>query len=586
MKLKSKSIKRRFAFQFTFQYITLVLFIFVVLVIFLLIFLRFIALSEIHSNYPIGVLESIHTETSIADGKVEFSTDWHRELAKKNMWLQIVNFDGEVMYAINTPSHVNDKYTINDLVQIEEANQYETYKVYYKYDATFFDDPYLFLLGYEDKNLELLESWVNQFTSNEALAKEAKFHLEKVLAEMGGYLQILNNDGEIVQSIGHKDDAQTYKPLDVLGRKLQPGNYETDAIIYHDNKWDTIWMLHLNKKEDEVIQLIFIKKAILTLVIMGGVLLSLAIALTGWHAFRYGQPLHIFISWLERMGHDEYTQVFTDKERQKIFNKKGKVRYRYRLYQEVIQAFYDVTEKLSESLRERKRLEKVREEWMTGISHDLRTPLSTIQGYGHILESGEYEWSSNELQEVGAMVREKGDYMLNLIQDFSLVFQLKNDTLPLKLEPINIVEIIEHTLKKFSKDVTLGQNIINGKYSQLNIEILGDRKWLLRMLDNLIYNAIKHNPPGISIVVKVEKKLNETFVQIIDNGQGMDEETKQNLFERYYRGTNTDEQIEGVGLGMSIAKEIVNSHHGEIKVESTVEVGTKITLIFPIYPNE
>ncbi|MFS1516598.1 ATP-binding protein [Bacillus sp. SCS-151] len=56
------------------------------------------------------------------------------------------------------------------------------------------------------------------------------------------------------------------------------------------------------------------------------------------------------------------------------------------------------------------------------------------------------------------------------------------------------------------------------------------------------------------------------------------------LFES--RGVNTDEQIEGVGLGMSIAKEIVNSHHGEIKVESTVEVGTKITLIFPVYPNE
>ena len=87
------------------------------------------------------------------------------------------------------------------------------------------------------------------------------------------------------------------------------------------------------------------------------------------------------------MGKEQYDEVFTEKERKKIFKKKGKIRHRYKLFQEVIQSFYTMTKKLDKAQQERKRLERTREEWMAGISHDLRTPLSTIQGYGHLLES-------------------------------------------------------------------------------------------------------------------------------------------------------------------------------------------------------
>jgi signal transduction histidine kinase len=86
------------------------------------------------------------------------------------------------------------------------------------------------------------------------------------------------------------------------------------------------------------------------------------------------------------------------------------------------------------------------------------------------------------------------------------------------------------------------------------------------MMDNIIINAIKHNPSGTTIEVIVEdlSDYNGFIVMIKDNGIGMDEETKKHLFSRYYRGTNTDESIEGSGLGMSIAMEIaVLSKHGD-----------------------
>ncbi|MEK1833176.1 histidine kinase dimerization/phospho-acceptor domain-containing protein [Priestia megaterium] len=131
-------------------------------------------------------------------------------------------------------------------------------------------------------------------------------------------------------------------------------------------------------------------KTVVGAVIVAALVLLATISISIWNAFRYGGPLLLFTSWLGRMGSGNYSEVLTEKERKRVFRKNGKVRFQYRLYSEVITAFYEMAEQLSLAEKERKQLESTREEWMTGISHDLRTPLSTIQGYGHMLESGHY----------------------------------------------------------------------------------------------------------------------------------------------------------------------------------------------------
>src|SRR5690625_5459211 len=87
-----------------------------------------------------------------------------------------------------------------------------------------------------------------------------------------------------------------------------------------------------------------------------------------------------------------------------------------------------MAQQLAAAERDREQLEKTREEWMSGISHDLRTPISSIQGYGHMLESNKYDFSQNELQGSGKVIREKSDYMVGLVEDFALVFKLKNSS--------------------------------------------------------------------------------------------------------------------------------------------------------------
>lgn len=574
-----KVIKRRIAFQFTSQLILLILLVLAVVLVSLFVMVQFIINSEIKRNYPVGALDTIATETLVEDGNFKMSPGWKRELKEKNMFLEIVDEHGKVVYEINKPAHLPGSYSIKELIDVQESNYYKGFRILTQLDPDSKNQPYLFLLGYEEKNLILLKDWQKEYAKDGLIPKEAKNELEKKLSTQDGYLHIINNSGTIVQSFGN-GKKKKYTHIDLIKYRTEPGKYPTDAAILPFANSDLTWVLHINKKDSNIIQPVLIKRILIGLIILSAVLLISTVGVTIWHASRYGQPLQIFISWLDRMGKGQYQEVFTEKEIRKIFNKKGKVRYRYRLYQEVIQGFYDVAEKLTAAAEERKRLESFREEWMTGISHDLRTPLASIQGYGHMLESGHYEWSARELEEMGETIREKSEYMLNLIQDFSVVFQLKNDVLPLSLTSVNIVELAERTVRKFKQDAGTEEGNFTFHTTEKEILIPGDSKWLQRAFDNLIGNAVKHNPPGTKIEVGVNHQNGKVLVMIIDNGTGMNEVTLDNLFDRYYRGSNTEEKAEGLGLGMSIAKEVIHSHGGVISVESALGKGTTIALEF------
>src|SRR5690625_3218578 len=283
------------------------------------------------------------------------------------------------------------------------------------------------------------------------------------------------------------------------------------------------------------------------------------------------------INWLEGLENKQYNEVFSEKERKKIYKRNGKVKVRYRLYKEVIQSFTDMTEMLAVTEKERQQLEKTREEWMAGISHDLRTPLSSIQGYGHMLESDKYSYSKNELREIGKVIREKSDYMVGLVDDFSLVFQLKNSAITLQKTSVELNKFVSKIMKKFQRDLTMKDYSFVFEPS-VDTYVLIDPKWFERVLDNLLVNAAKHNQPNTLIKVKIKKQGESSVIEIIDNGIGMDQEFLEKLFDRYYRGTNTKERIEGDGLGMSIAKAIVDLHDGDIKVMSERNKGTTITI--------
>ncbi|GIP23109.1 HAMP domain-containing sensor histidine kinase [Paenibacillus sp. J22TS3] len=579
-KFKRSRIARRLGLHFTAQLFTTWLLVLVIILISLFTIMYYIGNEQLKSDLPSDLLDSLSVETTIEGDSVQLPSFWPDQLKKKGYWLQIINESGQQIYALNVPEGMPEQYSAADLLRISDTRRLNEYQITTLYEEIL-GSRNLYLLGRKDSDGTRLEEWYELYSKNGQVPTSVAETLSDKAESIGASLVVLDETGLIVQNFGLPSDKRTYGALDLIKMRQQPAKSKFEVSYYYDPSSKYTWLLERPREGEEPTNQPIFRTFLIISVIIGIAILLLSLGLAVWHGYRYGGPLLLFMRGFERMGRGEYEQVFTDKERRKIFGKNNRFRARYKLYHEVIAGFSDMADKLAFARSERLRLEQSREEWMTGISHDLRTPLTTIQGYGHLLESGQFSWNEDELREAGGTIREKSTYMLELLQDFSLTFELKNHTPGEKLEPLELNEFVRRAVLRYVNNVTLQNVAFDFEESATSLRILANPKWFQRLLDNLISNAVKHNPPGTEIVLSLKREREFAFITVRDNGVGMDEETQSRLFDRYYRGTNTDEGIDGVGLGMSIAYAVVAAHKGTIKVESNIGEGTIIKLSFP-----
>jgi len=249
----------------------------------------------------------------------------------------------------------------------------------------------------------------------------------------------------------------------------------------------------------------------------------------------------------------------------------------------VFEDVYDSLNTLDSEIRtsdeERKKTEIMREEWIANITHDLKTPLSPIKGYAELLM--EDDFSPEDVKRYGHTILKNTSYAEALVDDLKLTYQLKNNMIPINRKDENIT--------RFLKEVII--NILNNpKYADRKISFTGqdapvtypvDRTLMQRVFDNLLYNSLTHNPPETEINVSLVLE-SDICIYIRDNGRGMEQDELDRLFERYYRGTNTEVNPHGTGLGMAIAKQIIELHGGSINVESKPDNGTIFMIRFPL----
>jgi len=577
-----KKLRWRLFLHFSLQFISIAVLMVIVILMTLFIVIAYYTNDVAENNYYEAKLESITIETGNSFKHLEMNDGWDEGLAEDNLWVQIINEEGKVVEAGNVPTEIPMQYSQFQLLQMQETNELQGYSLTF-YLETFYESPFLFVLGHYDHERPFLQKLVQDYGQKTGIGAQHLAEVERKLERIEGSLTLYDQNENVKQTLGEAPEQE--KPLDLFRRKEQPDVYSTKKTTYKDSDSGLIWVLTTPNENKKDRSFDSYRDLAIAFGITGLIVLLITIIISVWNGFRYGNPLFIFTNWLSRMGNEQYEEVLTERERKQVFRKNGKTKLRYRLYDEVFHAFYEMAAKLAASKKEREELEENREEWMTGISHDLRTPLSTMQGYGKLLESGQYEWTKEELVDIGKTLGEKSDYMLSLIEDFSLSFQLKNQETPTSFKRMDVNNLIRKTLSKFTGDLTLKNNYLISFHPLEDSHYLSvDEKWFERMIDNLIYNAIKHNPPGTSIDVILTKidSRNEFKIMITDNGVGMDEETRKHLFTRYYRGTNTDERIEGTGLGMNIAMRIAQLHRGDMFVETENHQGTIVGIIFPL----
>lgn len=223
--------------------------------------------------------------------------------------------------------------------------------------------------------------------------------------------------------------------------------------------------------------------------------------------------------------------------------------------------------------------EEYRREFLGNVSHELKTPLFTVQGYLLTLLDGAMD--DKNIRKKYLQRAEKGvERLIYIVKDLDMITKLETGDINLEISKFNIVEVIQNVfdlleMRAAKKNITL---IFDTKYTN-PIWIIGDQEKIQQVVTNLIVNSIKYGKEGGTTEVGVEDLVNnKAIVRITDNGEGIAKQHIPRLFERFYRVDKSGARSEGgSGLGLAIVKHIIEGHNEKIYVESQFGVGSEFS---------
>ena len=227
------------------------------------------------------------------------------------------------------------------------------------------------------------------------------------------------------------------------------------------------------------------------------------------------------------------------------------------------------------------RQNEARANWISGVSHDIRTPLSMIMGYaGRIAEN---ESTSKTIQEQAEIVRKQSVRIKELVQDLNLVSQLEYEMQPLHKEMVRLSKLLRTYVADLlnigiSDSYNIGIEIANDAE---NTMLECDARLISRAVNNLVQNSMKHNPLGCRILLSLRRMENTIQLIVQDDGIGLSEEKLQELKEKPHYLESTDERLDlRHGLGLVLVRQIVAAHEGTMTIDSKINCGCKIILTF------
>jgi len=238
------------------------------------------------------------------------------------------------------------------------------------------------------------------------------------------------------------------------------------------------------------------------------------------------------------------------------------------------------TKELSEANIKLKELDKMKTEFFSTAAHQLRTPLTSIQGFSEILMTRD-NIKEKEKKEFISYINKQAVNLASIINDLLDISRIESGIgFTLHKVPCNINEIIKETVKYFQASYPERQFDIILPKEPVEVEV--DKDKIGQVLENLLSNAVKYSPEGGSICLTA-KKISKFAIEIsvADHGIGMSPDQIKQIFDKFYRADASNSAIPGTGLGMSIVKNYVEAHGGKVWVESELRKGTKVIFIIP-----
>ena len=227
---------------------------------------------------------------------------------------------------------------------------------------------------------------------------------------------------------------------------------------------------------------------------------------------------------------------------------------------------------------ERERGERLRREFTSNVSHELKTPLTSIYGVSDMLQSGLVK--DEDIKDFAGTIKKESSRLISLIDDIIRLSQLDENTIPQEMGTVDLWEITQQAAMRLSGKAE--ENQVAVRCAGVQTGIKGVEYIVDEIVYNLCENAIKYNKKGGEVKITVRKEGGKSILTVADTGIGIPKEDQARVFERFYRVDKShSRKIGGTGLGLSIVKHAVSYLGGEIFLESVEGEGTTVTVTFP-----
>ncbi len=224
--------------------------------------------------------------------------------------------------------------------------------------------------------------------------------------------------------------------------------------------------------------------------------------------------------------------------------------------------------------------EQLRANILRAISHDLRTPLTSISGNADNLLSNSKSFDESTKTQIYTDIYDDSMWLINLVENLLAVTRLEDGRMELRLSAELMDEVITEALHHVSRKSTLHNISVHSSEEFILAKM--DAKLIVQVIINIVDNAIKYTPEGSNIIIETKKNGKTVIVSISDDGPGISDEAKKHVFEMFYSGANgIADSRRSLGLGLSLCKSIVNAHGGEISVSDNKPNGTVFSFTLP-----
>lgn len=406
---------------------------------------------------------------------------------------------------------------------------------------------------------------LNDYDANRVLKDEYNKVDISRLIDKGGWVEEVK-DGKIIKVIGYKKDKiNDYSVKNLINDKNINNDYESKAYEVGDINYIVKFPKYGYKLSHDLYKKINVKLYFTISLVVTIMLVSIVfILLTIISIKKLSKPLKILEKEINKMS-EGYSDVGVN------FNS-------YREFNRIKEAFNNTVAKLEKAEEEKRNIEDSKKRIIRDISHDIKTPITSILGYSKAIVSGRVT-DEEEKKTYLNYIYNKTNRINYLVDELFIYSKLDSPEYKLDLKKYDLSEFLREIIALYYIDIEEKDFILDVDIPEEEIYSMIDTKELERAIANIITNSLKYNKRGTTLRVSLDKEDIYAKISIEDDGIGISNSVSKDIFEEFVRADKSRKTDGGSGLGLAITQKIVKLHGGDIRLYSEENIGTRFEII-------